>query len=557
MARITIDSILGGHSATTNFAMKNQFLASLGIDPSQPMNDNADKYSSIASGLIRPVSTTKIGGTAINKFPLWIKSNPKSFNTCFVYDSQGSLYQLTNSSMTVTGISDAGTMPASHGNGMEYYDNYIYLATDTDIARYGPLNGSPVLTASYWQGTLGKAALVNTSYIIDRATGLLTYPNHPMHRHSDGKLYIGDVVNGQGVIHIISTTKTTVEGDTDNGSTYQALTFGFGLYPTVIESYGSQLVIALSDTVAGASSTGSPAKLAFWDTTSQNFNSMIWVEFPDQFISAMKNVDGVLYLASSNITVGGAGTAGGFRITQYVGGYTVQEVDYIETGSAPFPGAMDGDARHLIFGSYTNTPEPAACVYSYGLQKGVLGQGIFNIMRSTSPIGTGAIGTAFGTGLCCYSVLINSQQVAGLLIHSPIIGWGNDTPSYGLDKQDYSTYGSAPSMFWSQKYKIGEPFEIKRIRVPMVNGIGASTTIVPTLYFDDGNAQQTLTTINNTNFPNKAETGFGRVANLRTAGDGTNIIRGQNNFWLGFRWTGTEPSTIGLPIIVDFDVIPD
>jgi len=42
------------------------------------------------------------------------------------------------------------------------------------------------------------------------------------------------------------------------------------------------------------------ALIAFWDGESLDINSMIWVEFPDSLITALKNVNGVLYIFSSH-----------------------------------------------------------------------------------------------------------------------------------------------------------------------------------------------------------------------------------------------------------------
>lgn len=517
----------------THFAARGQFRASLGIDPAQPLDDGDGVYSAISSGLLRPVAAQNFTSSTLTAAPMWMKANPKDANV-YVLDANGSMYSVPAGFASATGLSDVGLLSSGGGNGFEYYDNYIYIAKNTDIARYGPLNGSAVFNGTYWTGTLAKTALVNTAYPTDFNLGL-KYPNHVMHRHSDGKLYIADVVGNQGNIHYIATTKTSVEGDTDNGSTYGKLTFGYGLWPFAIESYGSQLAIALNE-ITAQNIHQARAKVAFWDTTSTNFNSITWVEFPDSLITALRNVNGALYAFSGNYH------SAGFRISKYAGANSFTEVWYQETGEPPFGGAVDAILNRVLAGTYTTVPESAACVWSHGLQKAALSNGVFNVMRSTAP----AIGAVT-------SVLVANDDELGFYV--PIIGWSGDG-QYGIDKQG-TQYNNAPSVWWSDVKRIGQPFDIKRVRIPLTTALAANMTITAKLYFDNGAASYALPIINSTTFPNTAEGGFGRVANMKIAGDGTNVAGGQNSFWLELRWTGSALATVSLPILIEYDVIPD
>lgn len=548
MATIRIDSILGGQSPSTNFSRKDQFRASFGIDPALGISDILDGATP-SSGLLRPVANTSIA-VSLAAAPLWIKDSPKTTST-FVYDLSGSAYTMTVQSPPATGttfngaLPDAGSLSSSSGNGCEYYDNYQYFAKNTDIARFGPLDGDAVFDGTYWTGTLGKTALSNTGYPIS-TLGAIQYPNHVMHRHSDGKLYIADVQGNQGAIHYIATKKTTKEGDTDDGSTLNKLLFGYGLWPTAIESYGAGLAIALFEghvEAATVSSKSGSAKLAFWDTTSQNFNSMIFVEFPDEFISALKNINGVLYIFSGNHF------GRGFRVSQYVGGYTVKEVAYFEQGFAPLPGAVDGDSARLLFGSNSLFPDGIAnsvqhaAVYSLGLQRAALGHNLFV---------TGAVATTLDCAVYSLANMSTSLQFA-----TPVIGWSSNAPNRGAIDYKSTDYSQSLQLWQSQVYKIGQPFEIKRIRIPLAQTLAANMTVTATVYYDEGIASQVLPVINSTNFPNAAETGYGRTANIKVAGDGTALNRGQNSFWIDLRWTGSALCVVSLPIIVEFEVIPD
>ncbi len=545
--RIIIESIFGGHSPSTHFARTDQFRGSLGIDPAQPIKDLPMTAASLgASGLLRPVGSQKISSTTITNPPLWIKPTPKS-SSVFVYDSVGSAYTFDVVSMTVTALSDAGTLSSSSGNGMEYYDNYIYFAKNTDIARYGPLNGSAGFNPSFWQGTLSKGALEDTTYLKDTRTNLFGYPNHPMHRHSDGILYIGDVQGNLGTIHTIKTTKGSVEGDTDNGSTINKLQFGYGLWPTALESYGSDLAIALFE----GSSTGGvrqmPAKIAFWDTNSQNFNKITWVEFPVSVITAMKNINGVLYVFSSNIYMKG------FRVTRFIGGYTFEEVGYFEQGQAPFPGSVDGNSQRLLVGSWADTPESSGCVFSLmGLSKSSLSKGMFNVMRSTG--GTAATVTALS---------LLQRTVSGntdFNFYTPVIGWSAGLASgttNGIDSVG-TQYNNAPSVWWSQMFRVGQRFKITKIRLPLATPVGTNMTLIAKIYTDDG-AGDTFTyqTINDTNYTKSEKNIVLRADASASGGQGGVLPEGFHNFWLELRWSGSALCVVGLPIIIEYELQED
>lgn len=538
--KITINSILGGQTALGNFGGKDQFRASLGIDPAQPIDDLDATTSTVASGLLRPVASQKISGSTITSAPLWMKANPKDGNA-YVYDANGSAYTISSTN-TFTALSDGGSLTSSKGNGCEYYDNYMYFAKNTDICRYGPLNGSAAFNATYWTSTLSKAALTNTTY--PRSfKNKIEYPNHVMCRHSDGKLYFTDVSGNQGIINYIRTTKVSVEGDTDNGSTLAALTFGYGLWPTTLESFGTSLAIGLIETSI-TNKRDARAKLALWDTTSTSFNSIIWAEFPDPLITAVKNVNGTLYVIS------GGYNGRGFRVSRYLGGTSFKEVYYSETGESVFPGAVEALNNQFLFGTHTTVPESDGCLMSIGLQKAALGQGVFNVMRAT-----GGTSSTSVTSMMFHED--GSATPIEMGFYSPILGWtqagdGSTGVSHGVDQQQ-TQYNNAPSVWWSQTYRIGQPFNITEIRIPFAQQMAANMTLTAKVYFDDGQASQTFTVINNTSFPSA------RLANLSVNNNVLNsgAARGEHSFWLELRWTGSALLTLALPITIELDVVPD
>ncbi len=168
---IRIESILGGQSPMTHFAQSDQFRASLGIDPGLPaVNNTAVLFKEsgiISSGLIRPAAYSSIAentGTTIAGTPMWLVQNPKDQYT-YVYDAAGSIYTIGSGYYNeIAGLGDLNDGGSARGNGSDYYDNYMFFARDTTIARYGPLNGTPTFIDDFWVGVLGLTALSNTTY---------------------------------------------------------------------------------------------------------------------------------------------------------------------------------------------------------------------------------------------------------------------------------------------------------------------------------------------------------------------------------------------------------
>lgn len=513
--QIRIESILGGHAPSLYFSAEDQFRTSIDIDPALYESDEQTSLDRPATGMLRPVGVF-VSGTTV-ALPLWIRYTPKN-SVQYVYDAAGSVYA------SGTGIGDLNDGGDASGNGMAYYDNYVYFARDTTVARYGPLDGTAAFTDDYWVGTLGLTALTNTTSYPQQGINANndSYPNHVMHRHSDGRLYFGDVIGNQGAIHYIQTTKTTVEGDTNNGSTYNALDLGFGLWPTAIESYGESLAIALYEGSSTSLKTGS-AKIAFWDTISDSPNLVIFSEFPDQFISALKNVNGVLYIMSGN------NRGRGFRVSRYVGGTTIEEVGYFEYGLPPFPGAVDGNANRLIFGSYTGYPSNEECgvVYSLGLQKSSLGNGMFCTRRA-------------GADTFVSALTLNNRDLGRDV---PIIA---DSAFNVLGSGQYSdTY---PALWQSQFYRIGQPFKIKKISFPIIgtgSGLDANAIVTPSIFVDGDSVSTSLTPISTSNYSSGQKIVTQRYEDLK----------GSWGFFLQLKWTGSVLCTMGLPITIEYELI--
>lgn len=550
---IVINSILGGESTSENFSSDGQFLHSFGIDPDLPSGEGSylgggTINTGKPSGFLRPVYVSPSEATMPGA-SMWIVPNPK-LETAYLYGADGSVYTTTYAN-DITGLGDLNDGGTASGNGAAYYDNYIYFARDTTVARYGPLNGTPAFTDDYWVTTLSKAALSNTEYpeVIQVQTSAVQapYPNHVMKRHSDGALYFADTVGNQGYIHKIKTTKTTVEGDTNDGSTEQVLDLPFGYWPTSIESYGESLVIAVYEgRVSGTDPQilGSRAKIIFWDCVSDSYNQIIDFEFPDLFISRIINVNGYLYTISGTPN----GSPGGVRICRYLGGNSFEQIALINNNYLPPHDAVDHNLYRLYIAGNEDTGDFYPCVRAVGSQIGAP-VGLFTVM------GTGTTST---TGISSLKIVENGEYLNQRL---PMIASTQDTGSALLGQKNSwlnSTKNSGDTQFFiSQVYPIGQRFKITKIRIPLasslVNTLGLSKQIDIIVYVDGLQRSMNIQSISNTTFPaDSATSTLPLVAVIEPEN-----CTGQYNFALRLNWTSAELITIALPITIEYEIIPD
>lgn len=519
--RLTIDSILGGISPTQYFFGEGQYLGAVGVDPDYALTSSDIR----TSGVLVPTVYEEFSSTNILGFPKWIITNVKDTNT-YVYASDG---KLVSYSSALTAASEAliGTPTSGAGNGAAYYNNYIYLATPTNISRYGPLNNSPTLANTWWTVTAGLTALTNTTY---PSLGGTPLPNHAMHVHGDNFLYFCDFVNGQGYINKIKTSKSSDEGDTNNGSAYQSLALPFGFYPTDIESYSTDLIISAIQTTDSTINQGKSA-LFLWDTTSTSFyRGPIYL--PDPLVTAMINVNGNINIFSGN-------AQNGFRVSQYVGGDSVRDLVFFEEGNPPFPGAVDAIGNKLIFGTSTTYPATTASVFAFGSKSARLPQALHNIIYSTS------------TGATPVVTALKYVQQASNITPSAIVGWG-DAIGYGIDKR--STTATYKSIWRSKMFTVGRKFVVKEIRIPLGKTVAANMSITPKIYVDDGSTITTLSAINNSNFNNIRKAIYKQPEITDSNGVNTG---GLNNFFLELTWSGTSSLPVLLPIEIIVDIYED
>lgn len=523
--RITISSVLGGRSPMYHVSKPGQFLHSIAIDTEK----NVSAFVR-PSGNLSPTRYTKQSGSNLNSAPIWILTNPKN-QKAYIYAANGRFisYDIIWTEALV------GTPTAGAGNGATYYNDYYYLATATDIARYGPLSGVPTLALStYWTVTLSKTALTNTTY---PGTRNVNYPNHVLFVHpSDNKLYIADYVNGQGLIHSLT---TAYDGSGGAGAYAAAgvagtLMLPFGMMPMAMGVGANGTDLAILCTPEGGWSGGAifkpgNAALFLWDRSSVSFYRQ--VNLRDSLGTALLNKNGQLFVWTGNIDRGAT-------LSRYLGGYSCQALAITAEGSPPYAGAVDSMEDQIIWGGAESTPSSVAGIYAYGFRAPSLPSTSLNhIARISDTSGTLPIVSAL------------KSIVPGVIENSTVIGWRTDTPAaYGLD----SIGGSAAfSAVWrSDVFNIGQNFHIDRIKLPLNLAVAANMSIVPKLVFDDYASTVTLKTINNTNFPN----GELLIDPLITGSDKTT---GKNNFFLELGFAGTVELDIVLPIIIDLTTLND
>jgi hypothetical protein len=533
--QIRIESILGGISQYSEFSNEDQVKTTSGIDPDHQFYSTVGYAYNYPSGYVVAGAKASIGAIGLSPAN-WIESNPKN-GIVYVYDAVGSIYSF-DSEFTVTALGDLTDGGTSSGNGCAYMDNYIYFARDTTVARYGPLNGSPTFTDDYWVGVLSKTALSNTQYpntsIKNSGVKVSTkYPNHVLYRSSNGKLYFTDVVGGQGVLHCISTTKTTVEGDTDDGSTYNAIDFPYGMYPTSIASYGNdQLMVALYE---GSNTEGilqRRAKIAFWDVSNpDNYSLITNVEFPDPFISAIINSNGVLYTFSGEINKPGV------RICRFVGGYSFEQVKSIPNIYPPAHGNVDALLNMISFGASSPTD-----IYRIGSSVSQISDRLFSVVSTNNGVTCLKHITSNGMDKINDSLVYCEKEYG----ESNYILYTNSNYNLPSSVEGYITF---------RTIRIGQPFKITKIRLSLLRSFQVDQFEgLQMLINYDGNSVSTIAGFSYLDFLDKR----------------TIIVRPnpgkiyENNFSLGLYMYGlTRTSTaytrlaVMLPIVIDYELFDD
>jgi hypothetical protein len=515
---LKVNSIFDGNQPAQYFGTEGSFLSSIAIDPDYPISSSGVK----ASGFAVPIGYADFTSTNLNSTPVAIINTPKTTLT-YVILANGKLLSYDSA---LTNEALLGTVAGGAASGGFYYNNYVYILTPTDVSRWGPLNGVAALTDNVWTGaTLGSlTALTNTTYPTLRSVSL---PNHWGHVHGNNCAYFTDFVNGQGLIHMISTKKVTAEGDT-NGTTvpsaYNVLDLPIGFYPTDIASANTNLLII---GISGTDTTINQGQASYvlWDPTDTVSFFFGPEPLPDVMATAAYNKDGTIFIFTGN-------TQSGTRVSEFAGN-SVKPLLTLEDSLPPFPGAVDAVGERVVWGGFTTNPNANACVYAWGSKDPRLPTGLHNILK-TSSAGSNPIVTALK------HVLQSSYKQPQFAV-----GW-HDGSDNGIDKYSSSATLASNIRFM---FNIGKKFQITSIRIPLAGAVDSNTTITPKVYLDDLSSSKTLTVINNTNNPS-ARKAIYKGAELKD-------YEGENNFVLEINWTGTTPLPVALPIRIKVEIKED
>ena len=525
MATIEVkqDSIDGGIS-TTYFGdtKRGQYRIALGVDPDITMStSNGDQYK--MSNCIMPVGYTKFSSTEVDAYPIkWIIP-PASTEYVYCVLSNGKIVRYTSGLGTPTTV---GTVTGNVANGAEYYNDYIYITTGTDVSRYGPLSGVAALTNTVWTGaTLGALTALGNAVTYPTINGV-PIPKHWMHSHVDGQLYFLDFIqgagaSGQGIVNVIRTTTT----GTNNGSAYNVLDLPFGYYPTAITNYGTNIAITAIQTT-GTTLRQGDAALFLWDTISETFYQQITL--PDVFATAIQNVNGRLYVFT--------GSAQGCRVSLYEGGNSVSQVNFFDDGISVLPGAVSSYGDRVFFGARMAYAGDNfyAVVLSYGSKQNAVGRVLHCPVKCT---------IAPSANNICTAVIV-AQQASGS-VPRVIAGWGNGT-TYGLDKLGFNYTGNMP-IFRTDVFEIGRKFKVKALRYNTTIDTAANTfEILPKLIFDNETATNTLS----------GKAGTSAFVYKRPEISQNSVI-GNKNVIVEFEFYGTSQGGIQLPIILEIETYDD
>ncbi len=270
----------------------------------------------------------------------WIVRDPVTTANVYALDLNGVVYNSTNSGATWAELSDR----AGHGNGMAIWKNYLFVATDTTLDLYGPLDSSPD-----WRADWTTAALVSDVLW------------HPMLvSKNDNKLYIGagkyvvsvDEVSGQTFTWNDAGTYTLTEQALDLPSPYRI---------KCLAELGNNLMCG---TWQGTNVYDIRIGDIFpWDRSSISFGQPI--ELAEYGIHAMSNVGNSLaVLAGTSGTIFRCDGANAYVIGQLP--IDLRGGKYLEW----YPGALCNYKNRIFFGvgtggtwSAANAPAPMG-VYS-------------------------------------------------------------------------------------------------------------------------------------------------------------------------------------------------
>lgn len=542
MARHSINNILKGIAPTYYFGEAGTYLGGCAIDPDIKVNGRI-------GGAITP-SNYEMDSSSVNGV-MWFETNDVDDNT-YYYTKDGDFGYIDTSG----NVSEISELSGSSGNGLAYYNNYYYIAKDTDIARYGPLDGSAVIEDNWWSAQDNLEKLNNKQYA---TVGEYQIPNHCLYVHPDSQLYVADY-QGQGTIHRLkmidrmeitgasgtfyvgeqvtggtSSARATIfnvedgvlslaarigefeEGETINGTTdgeatvsnYQvgnqpilkemnALTWSFEEYPVAMAALGTSILILSMKSSEGLNK-GS-AVMYLWDTFDiQGFYGAINLPYP--VATAVKTYNGIPYIWG--------GDNEGYSLSRYIGGESLEPFLYIDNGNIPLQGAVAAQHNKILWGSSQTYPEDRGCVWSWSSRARF--SGLHNIASAGNQVSA-----------------IRPQDLDGRLLISS-------------DDGIYTAGGEYDSIWRSEMISFGRLFNINEIYIPIAASITGSDKITVTLYYDN----ETVTDVHEIT----SDTYSDNIIKISPKAEGV------QNFFIEIKVEAENKIPIIMPISIDYDIL--
>lgn len=494
---ITIDSILNGEQNVYTMPGEGQFFTSSEID----IDRDTSVTNSLPTGSIQSISSTERSTTAVDDEVIAIINTPLT-ETTFVILNNGKIFEYNVIFTTETFI---GQVSGNKAQGAWYYNNFVYVSTDTDLSRFDPTNAAATLTNNIWTGTFGLTALT--------APGITL--GHWGHNHSDGAVYFCDFASGQGLIHKLQTTTAGA----NNGSAYSALDLPFSFVPTDIESYGRDLIISAN--VKGVSTfiRQGGAALFIWDTTDVDtfYRQIELAEYSN--VTALYNSGGTVYVFS-------APSNSGVDVGVYDGAYGVNVVKSLPYGFSPNPGAVGSYGGRIVFGGYTD-------VRALGYKNSALPKFALNNISNFN------------------NETISALRYATQTSPDPVILFG--TTGGSVVEGNKGTGGTGFITFGS--FVIGQTFRIDSVRILLQKVPSGTDSLRPEFLFDQTN-NYSLDDIDTTNFPNKRNIIY-KQPELSVTKASINL-RGENSFTFNLNFqVNSGDLNVLFPIIIKLHTIDD
>jgi len=383
-----VDKFVGGISDGSKVGIVGSFYSGRSID-----------YRSDPDVLQTNYAATKNSGTIDTDLITWIQ--PVNSDVYFLGNT-GKFYSKTGGTGT---FSLVGTVSLCAGNGMEFFNDYVYIAGGTKAARYGPISGTAALTDPY-----------ATFISVQSETW------HPMAN------FINYLCMGNG--RYLSTFDGTIY-------TYNQLTLPPGYHiRSLCPITGKFLAIGTyqGDSINAVGNS----KIFLWDGSATTYNDII--EINEGGINAMTfhqnnlyiwaGIHGNMYAWNGNLVklkrVPQVGV--GKYVEIYPGAVTVQN-------GVPYFAVSNGDSTTVFRG-----------VYSYGQ----VNKNYPNSLNFDYPISTGTYqGTAVVVG-----------AIKGISPSQFYIGWQDTAGTIGVDQISTSSYYTT-SRFETLVFDDKQPYKQK------------------------------------------------------------------------------------------------